>query len=84
VEWSLGKVVVVVDFGLILKWSSISIRGWSANLGLGVDLVVFVSFGWGVWIWWIEEGGDVACGSPEERNEEEKRNEEREKKVKIK
>jgi hypothetical protein len=35
----------VVDFGLILKWSSISIKGWSANLGLGVDLVVFVSFG---------------------------------------
>jgi hypothetical protein len=37
-----------------------------------------------VWIWWIEEGGGVACGSLEGRNEEEKRNEEREKKVKIK
>ncbi|GMY33565.1 MFP1 attachment factor 1-like [Fagus crenata] len=35
-EWrSLGKVV----------WSSISVKGWSADLGLGVDLVVFVGFG---------------------------------------
>ena len=30
----------MVDFGLILKWSSISIKGWSANLDLGVHLVV--------------------------------------------
>jgi hypothetical protein len=52
-----------------------------------------------VWIWWFllvldegcgfgrlrrEEGGGVACGSLEGRNKEEKRNEEREKKVKIK
>jgi hypothetical protein len=27
-----------------------------------------------VWIWWIEEGGGVDCGSPEGRNEEDKRN----------
>jgi hypothetical protein len=49
--WSLSKVVVVagfflvVDFGLILKWSSISVKGWSVDLDLGVDLVVFVGFG---------------------------------------
>jgi hypothetical protein len=30
---------------------------------------------------WIEEGGDVACESLEGRNEEEKINEEREKKI---
>ena len=34
----------MIDFGLILKWSSISIKGWSVDLGLGVDLVVFVGF----------------------------------------
>jgi hypothetical protein len=52
-----------------------------------------------VWIWWfllvLDEGcgsgglrreavWPMACGSPERRNEEEKRNEEREKKIKIK
>ena len=35
----------MVDFGLILKWSTISVKGWSTDLGLGVDLVVFVGFG---------------------------------------
>jgi hypothetical protein len=63
-------------------------------LGLGVLIGAFVGLGFGylggvvvsAWVRClrqsrsIKEGGSVACGLPEERNEEEKRNEEREKK----
>jgi hypothetical protein len=48
VSWYSGGrcwIFLVVDFGLILKRSLILVKGWSVDLSLGVDLVVFVGFG---------------------------------------
>ena len=74
-------VVVVLGFGW---WSG------SPELLILILVLILIDFGvvnFGCWVCCLQLGGVVVVagsGSPKWRNEEEKRNEEREKKVKIK